>query len=579
MYESNSSPEYNIGMDMDFKAFDPFFIYKAIRFYWLSIIIPLITLAYLTRNQQFTFSIIYYVDSYYYSALVILISMYLAVPFLYILEAITNNKGHKFKYLLRTGLLLFFSSVLSLIISYLFHQRLVEGAYLHYNIINIVTLIMGIWVIGLIFYHLFGRFFRLTPPLRDIIVSGNKKVDTHIFPKLSEKNLDSLDDLISDKIDEKNLQMIQNSGGNSQYANKSLEGLKKSLDFQKNEIIRMKSDLIKQKLQKGRQTPDSSQNFSSEENQSVNYRTALSNGSTLSGTGLYSREQLKNLLFIKQHWILVGLFYYFFLGISLSVLFVLSLLISSQSFMNTNAFSFFDWSIFLLFGIALSYGIYLYINEKIDNKELLRDLVVVKTIIYFGISFFHYFLINNVKRVLDSSFQWNSALNLYSGNISLILLEIVILWSFPLIIYGIYYWRKELKTIELRTVAKLSMQPLAHNLTKFYIISQLGKIKSSLTNMNPLTVDKLFKKTISDDIEALKDSLSENNINSQSIDGLILYVMKVAEPLRIGIRESMGEKYTKLVIQDEADFTNPSLNIDEIWDSLNKSFLQWDSTT
>ena len=369
--------------------------------------------------------------------------------------------------------------------------------------------------------------------------------------------------------------MNQNSDGNTQYVNKSLDGLKKSLDFQRNELIQIKSDLIKQKLEKGKSISDSDNHFSSNQNQNMIHD--FEPHSRIFST--YSREQLKNLLFIRQQWILVGLFYYFYIGLSLCALLVISFLSSGQSFMNSNAFSVFDTSIYLLFGIAISYGIFLYFNEKIENKRLLRDLIIVKTSIYLAIAIFHLYLIGNIKHVLESSLHWEPFSNQYSDNISLTLFEIVLLWSIPLIIYGIYYWQKELKTTEMRTVAKLSLQPLAQNLTKFYIISQLGKIKSSLNDMNPLTVDKLFKTAISEDIDVLKDSLSENNIKTRSLEGLILFVMKIAEPLRISIRETMGEKYAKMVIQDESDFTNPAINVNEIWESLNKSFLQWDSTT
>jgi hypothetical protein len=151
-------------------------------------------------------------------------------------------------------------------------------------------------------------------------------------------------------------------------------------------------------------------------------------------------------------------------------------------------------------------------------------------------------------------------------------------WSIPLVAYAIYYWYKELKTKEQRTLLRLNRQPLAFKLTKFYITSHLPKLKASMVNVTPLTVDKQFKMVLSEDIFSLEEAMVENGIEINSKDGLILFVMRAVEPLRSNLRELLGDKYSKILIQTESDEETSPVNINDVWESLNKSFLRWDSS-
>jgi hypothetical protein len=99
-----------------------------------------------------------------------------------------------------------------------------------------------------------------------------------------------------------------------------------------------------------------------------------------------------------------------------------------------------------------------------------------------------------------------------------------------------------------------------------------------MVNVSPLTVDKQFKVVLSEDIFSLEEAMVENGIEINSKEGLILFVMRAVEPLRSNLRELLGEKYSKILIQTENDEETSPVNINDVWESLNKSFLRWDSS-
>ncbi|MHA1992587.1 MAG: hypothetical protein ACW98A_16655, partial [Candidatus Hodarchaeales archaeon] len=483
--------------------------------------------------------------------LYVFVIIYFIIPLLYFLESISGSKPKKFKYMLRSIFLMFLSVSFSSIIAYAYFYSLMYGIS-EKNLYESAGMVVVAWLLVFIIYHILGRFFRLTPPLRDIIIPNNKKEGKKL--SIPEKALDSIDDYIKERIidhtDQNNLSREYNKM-DTEYLEKSLNNIRKSVDSQKSELIQVKSDIIKQKIDKNSTKTDF---INSTKPDSYSDQSITSNNS------IYTRDRLLELLFNKNDWIIVSLFYYFYLGISLASLLIL-LYINNYSLLN-----FFDYFVFFSMIIAIGYGFYRYYNDDIANQRLLNYVNLYRVLMYLAIAFFH------------STFI--STLNMGAQNSSDFLPVIITLavWSIPLVAYAIYYWYKELKTKEQRTLLRLNRQPLAFKLTKFYITSHLPKLKASMVNVTPLTVDKQFKMVLSEDIFSLEEAMVENGIEINSKDGLILFVMRAVEPLRSNLRELLGDKYSKILIQTESDEETSPVNINDVWESLNKSFLRWDSS-
>jgi hypothetical protein len=416
------------------------------------------------------------------------------------------------------------------------------------NLSRAAGLIVLVWFSVFIMYHILGRFFRLATPLRDILVpKDNSKKTSSSIP---EKALDSVDDYIKEKIKDQinqSKQLRKYEAKNSEYIENSIDSIHKTIDTQKSDLIQIKTDLIKQKLDKQTSNninlqPDSNQHLKSD------YR-------------FYSQDLLLELLFNRQDWINVSIFYYVYLGASLGILLGLSLL------SNSNSFSFFNYITIFSILIAIGYGVYRYYTDDIENRQLLRNVNITRILIYLGIAIFHVYFLNTLQTIAYDS-----------NNINSIVISLAV-WCIPLLAYGAYFWYNKIRTKEQRTLLRLNRQPMAFKLTKFYVTSHLPSLKASMNGVNPLTVDRQFKSVLGEDIISLKESLEENGIFVDSGEGLLLFVMLVVEPLRNSLRDLLGDKYSKMLIQAEDSEEITSININEVWDTLNKSFLRWDSTS
>ncbi|KKL99430.1 hypothetical protein LCGC14_1814520 [marine sediment metagenome] len=149
----------------------------------------------------------------------------------------------------------------------------------------------------------------------------------------------------------------------------------------------------------------------------------------------------------------------------------------------------------------------------------------------------------------------------------------------PIIVVIYYFFEMRRNTQSEETFNQLINHHLAMNLTKYYLLTQLTEIKNVLNSSNPLDFDLSFKKIIESNLRLLKKSFVSNGIKVKSDFGLKKYVLHIASPLRESLREAIGRNFSELYLNDDIPSEERLINYDEIWNKVNKAFLQWESNS
>ncbi|OLS24846.1 MAG: hypothetical protein HeimC3_17210 [Candidatus Heimdallarchaeota archaeon LC_3] len=280
----------------------------------------------------------------------------------------------------------------------------------------------------------------------------------------------------------------------------------------------------------------------------------------------YSKEELFGYLFNRKdikNWGIFNYSYLLFIFLIYSISIVPRETIPSVNF----------YLIVIYFLIALFIPIMKTFTETQSNNYLRRDLYVSRLIISLFIA-----IIVSIF-IIWMNFYFNS-INIYGLSLGLNLLFIFIstILMIPLIIYTINYNTKRENIKANETLLELEKSSLARKLTKYYLLTRLSEIKNILDTTNPLTFDMKFKKAIEKNINELVNSFKSNGLTIKNTLGVKKIALEVASPLREHLREAIGKNFTELYLNGDYP-TVSQIDFGEVWQKINKAYLQWESKT
>ena len=575
-----------IEKDSNLITFDPIFVYKAMRGYLIAFLVALIAplpfaeLAARNGLSPTTGSFLVGVT--------IATLWFFLFPFLYFLDFLSSQRKNKVKRLIRTIILILFSLISTMAFAYAYYMAIQH--YYPYDASDVISFSLfesAVALLVLLIFHGFGRFFKLAPPLRDIFVGGNpssngfktqesggeysyqkKGVPLGIEDNKTERPQTSegidrnkgSDARAMEHTPKSTTYALPNTKGNEiSFATKaqSMESpLSKvnpsSYGYIKNLFV---SDVASVSRPSYIPIPQEKISHSSLDDPKAGQGQATRNN--------YSPETLLNMLFVWNDWLVVVLFYYFFFGAFLTLLFVLTLVFPFDVLTDVNFIGLFDYVNIFPFGMAIAYIFFRYYQEKPKNRALARDLNALRGLIYFAAAFSNVILTDLVR--------------LSFGRLHSVL-PILVVWSLPLASYLLFILWRDNRTTGRRTFTSLMKNSLALNLGKYYLFTRLPAIKSTLVDSNPLNVDSRFKESILENLRDLSYSFESSGFNNLSQEGIVLFLMKVGEPLREGIREALGRNLTSVLADLDGETPKKSSDVDELWRSIDKAFLRWESS-
>ena len=288
----------------------------------------------------------------------------------------------------------------------------------------------------------------------------------------------------------------------------------------------------------------------------------------------YLKDILVSKLFSKNDLKYIGLYFYFYLGGSIFLLWFMSISSRAEYLIEGPLSDTF----LILFGISIFISVlsafFRTLYEKNTRRLLIRDLIISRMIIYLFISLIIGIIYSFIYSMLYGYYDSNSYYDLSFVGHSI---QLISVWMIPLLLYSLFYYKKRSDKHCKETFEILMESSLARNLSRYYLLTRLSEIKTILNSTDPLDFDMKFKKTIENNIHRLVESCNSNGISIKSKKGLKRYVLHVATPLRESLREAIGQNFTEIYLSDEIPSEERVINYDEVWRKINKAFLQWES--
>lgn len=114
---------------------------------------------------------------------------------------------------------------------------------------------------------------------------------------------------------------------------------------------------------------------------------------------------------------------------------------------------------------------------------------------------------------------------------------------------------------------------------KKFIIVQSDEIKSILPGILPETISNSLKGIFEKDLNRMQQLFRYNHIKGYSKEATLKFVMKIAEPIIQDLRVTLEQHLTEelLLIKSTKD-NDRSVNLDSLWDKVNKIMIQWESS-
>ncbi|OLS21543.1 MAG: hypothetical protein HeimC3_35270 [Candidatus Heimdallarchaeota archaeon LC_3] len=289
----------------------------------------------------------------------------------------------------------------------------------------------------------------------------------------------------------------------------------------------------------------------------------------------YPKDDLISNLFNKKDWVYIGVYFYLVLGLSLLLLLNMSYTSDADYLIEGNLIGLFSLIFIISLFVSVLSSIFKTLYEKNTNTLLIRDLIIYRLIIYISISILLGIILLYVYSMLTGYYY--SVGGIFDFSLFRYSLQLIAVWSIPLLIFLVYFYNKLIKKRRIETYDALMGSSLAKNLTRYYLLTRLSEIKTILNSTDPLDFDMKFKKTIENNISRLVESCNSNGISIKSKTGLKKYVLHIATPLRETLREAIGQNFTEIYLSDDIPSEERIINYDEVWRKINKAFLQWES--
>ncbi|OLS18416.1 MAG: hypothetical protein HeimC3_49410 [Candidatus Heimdallarchaeota archaeon LC_3] len=272
------------------------------------------------------------------------------------------------------------------------------------------------------------------------------------------------------------------------------------------------------------------------------------------------------------------LFLIFYLVLLLLIFPIWSLILPSQGqgiynvgdFVDSLQFIFNSFAV-VIFLFGLFFALLKTYYEDVNYRSVLTELFILRSVLYSALSLIIIVFLLSLGNFVGSYSHYNYI----RPNQGASFLTIALL--LPLLI--LFYKFGDSRSIKHKkeTFNALIDQPLPRNLTKYYLLTQLSEIKNVLNSSNPLDFDISFKNIIESNLILLRRSFNANGITVKSLEGLKKYVLHIAYPLRESLREAIGRNFSELYLNDIPS-EERIINYDEIWNKVNKTFLQWESS-
>ena len=232
-----------------------------------------------------------------------------------------------------------------------------------------------------------------------------------------------------------------------------------------------------------------------------------------------------------------------------------------------------SWTLFLL----LPFGIIYFDFRKFHYGKLLTICSLFYNLLLFYISALQIYSIYNMHEL-----YWSDS----SGAILLWYIFITLLLI--LFIYRIEFksfTKKIFRKINLFTYAldEASVRSLSNNyraiyFAKKFIILQSNSIKKSLPGLLPSTIPFSLKATFEADIDRMEQLFKYNHISVYSKGAILKFVMKTADPIIKDLQLTLEQHLTEELLKENNNSKNLQINIDNLWQKVEKIMVQWEST-
>lgn len=128
------------------------------------------------------------------------------------------------------------------------------------------------------------------------------------------------------------------------------------------------------------------------------------------------------------------------------------------------------------------------------------------------------------------------------------------------------------------TVRKLNNNDQAVFFARRFIVIQSDVIRSRLPGMAPNTVNNNFKEIFNNDIDRMYRLLTVNKIKTYSNKGVLQFVMSIAKPIIVDMQRTLQEHITLELLKKDNNSKNLQVDVDDLWNKVNKIMTQWEST-
>ena len=128
------------------------------------------------------------------------------------------------------------------------------------------------------------------------------------------------------------------------------------------------------------------------------------------------------------------------------------------------------------------------------------------------------------------------------------------------------------------TIRNLNNNYRAVYFSKKFIIIQAKQIKTTLPGLMPGNVYVTMKNIFQDDIERMQQLFLYNHIKTYSKIAILKFVMKIADPIIKDLQLTLEQYLTEELLKENNDIKNLTINIDNLWNRVEKIMTNWEST-
>ncbi len=132
--------------------------------------------------------------------------------------------------------------------------------------------------------------------------------------------------------------------------------------------------------------------------------------------------------------------------------------------------------------------------------------------------------------------------------------------------------------LEWWNVRNLSNNYYAVYFAKKFIILQSKPIKATLPGLLPETINSSIKSIFENDLDRMQQLFKYNHIRTYSKSATLKFVMKTAEPIIKDLQLTLEQHLTEELLKENNDSKNLQVNVDNLWNKVEKILTQWMST-